>query len=477
MVYCWDAQRWVPDIDGLQITRRATDAMRRTQRADETGSDALRRWALESLNRPRINAMVELARKSKEMLLVAHSDFNADPWLLNVANGTVNLRTGQFHDHRREDYITKLSPVDYSPNAACPRWEQFIKQAMNDDEQMVSFMQRYAGMLATGSVDDQLFWVHFGEGNNGKSVFFSVLQRILGDDYATVAPPKLLVARRGEAHPTEIMELRGRRMVVAVESDRGAMLDMGRIKWWTSSEPVKARAMCQDFVSWRPTHKLALQTNHKPRISDASDGAWRRIRLVPWLVTVPENQRIASFDQKLFEAEAPGILAWMVRGAIEYASSGLQVPKLIMEQTQEYRQQQDQLADFIQDCCEVDREVPEPDRLEAQRYGYLTPTRQLMNEYHRWCEAQKLPPLHRLSAPDVKELLTRHYRCYEKVVRYGGGDEPPARCIVGLRFRNAASNLPLSSPEADPAALARLQAARNTMLRRNSITPEVPPCR
>jgi len=222
---------------------------------------------------------------------VQPEQLDADRMLFSCCNGTINLRTGELHPHLRDDLLTELAPVDFDPAAECPLWDRFLSEIMARDVDLLEFLQRLIGHCLTGRIDEQILLIFHGVGANGKSVFFEVVKAMMGDEYATDAAPDLLVTSRSDRHPTEIADLHGRRLVVAVENEEGRRLRVGFVKQSTGDPTLKGRRMKRDFFEFPRTHKTILVTNHRPRVPDSSHAIWRRIRLVPFKVVIPEERQ------------------------------------------------------------------------------------------------------------------------------------------------------------------------------------------
>ncbi|MBI4563844.1 MAG: hypothetical protein HY716_04020 [Planctomycetes bacterium] len=369
----WDGKRWTTDALA-QVERRA----KRTARTifdeakaakDPAEANRLAIHAAKSLSAARLDSMIALARCE---LAITPDDLDRGPWLLNVANGTIDLRTGELRPYRREDFLTKLCPVEFHPDATAPAWDRFLLEIMEGKDHLVRYLARMLGYCATGDVREDALWFFHGSGANGKTTVTGAISFVLGTDYSAIIAPELLLERRGEAHPTGLADLFGIRLAYTHEIDEGRKLAEGLTKQLTGRDCVKARRMREDFWSFVPTHKIILATNHKPEIHGGDYAIWRRIRLVPFNVTVPPEKQDKELPAKL-RAEAEGILAWLVRGAVAWYAEGLRDPAEVLAATAEYREEQDALAGFIEDCCIV---LP-PARASA---------RDLYTAYTRWVE-------------------------------------------------------------------------------------------
>lgn len=292
--------------------------------------------------------------------------FDRDPWLLNVQNGTLDLRDGQAvrRDHRPDDFLRKLAPVDYDPDAKAPTWEAFLRRIIvgkdaEGSDDLIGYLQRFAGYALTGVIREHVFPVFYGTGGNGKGTFLSTLGKILGD-YMVPLPEGMLLHRKHQPHPAELMTLKGARLAVASEINKDGSLNESRVKALTGGDRVQARGMHQNFDSgFDPTAKLVLVANHRPRVIDTSKGMWRRMNLVPFEQTIPEEEIDGALDEKLM-AEAPGILAWAVRGCMEWQRIGLAAPAAVRLATAAYQEESDFVGRWVRERCKVDRNVSWP---------------------------------------------------------------------------------------------------------------------
>ena len=331
--------------DGLTDPQRAKLAEDAGKLAGIAG--AMNTWAKTCQGRARLESMVKLA-ESELPIATKTDDFNLKPWALNVQNGTVDLRTGKLQPHERGDLLTALAPVDYEPGALCPTWDKFLHRIMDGDTEMVDFLRRAIGYSLTGDVSEQKLFFPHGGGSNGKSTFITTLLSLLGQDYAAQAAPELLVVGK-DRHPTEVADLYGKRLVASIEVEDGRRLAEGLVKQLTGGDKIKARLMRQDFFQFDPTHKMWLVANHKPVVKGTDYAIWRRILLIPFDVTITDEEKDPQLPAKLL-AEGPGILAWAVRGCLEWQRQGLGVPDSVKRATAAYRGDSDTLALFLAEC-------------------------------------------------------------------------------------------------------------------------------
>jgi len=279
------------------------------------------------------------------------NDFDADPWLLNVANGTLDLRTGQLRSHQRDDLISNIAQVTYDPNADHELWDAFLNRVTDGNEELYAYLRRFVGYLLVGDVSDRSLHFLYGLGANGKTVFCEVLQRLLGE-YAVTVSPDLIMLRRHSGIPNDVARLRGVRAVFMNETAQGARFDEAKLKDLTGGDTLSARFLHQEFFDFRPTHRLIIRGNHKPAINGTDNGIWDRLRLVPFTVTIPPADQDGDLRRKL-EVQLPGILNWALQGCREWQEGGLKPPIIITEAVRQYRDESDTLGRFVTECCTV----------------------------------------------------------------------------------------------------------------------------
>lgn len=355
----WDGSRWQRN-NGLaqEMAVETSRNVARMEPAGELASDddkaKLGNFQAASQSAQRISNMLSLATSAPQVARPA-ARFDAHPHLFNCANGTLDLETGTFRGAQREDNLTCAAPVVYDPEAACPLFDRFISQLWPHDPLIMPFIQRYLGYCLSGFVQEQKFVIWYGEGGNGKSTLFNTLTAILGP-YGFAADAEQL-ADSGYTNQTAqyfLAELKGKRFVVASETQSRHKLSESLVKKMTGGDEITARRIYGTPFTYEPTIKVILATNHKPEVYGQDYGMWRRLVMVPFAVLFGEPghpDRVMDMDIKL-RAELPGIFNWLVRGYADWRANGLQIPPSIAAATEEYRKEEDVLQEFFDDCCE-----------------------------------------------------------------------------------------------------------------------------
>ena len=370
----WTGQYWNKDEDG-GIVRLAIDLHRKALhdaaelRDDRARSEAVKE-AMTWGDAHMIKRMLDLA-KCDCRVVTSHRDFDADPFLLGVRNGVIELRTGGFRAAAPADLITKQAGSEFDATATCPRWVKFLDKVLASDAELIGYVQRFVGYTLTGDVSAQCFPFLYGSGKNGKSVFTETLQTLLGD-YAQRAPQSLLTASNNGREPSqEVARLQGARLVVGSETEEGARLAESRVKDITGGDTLTGRYLYQEAFDFRPCLKLWMFGNHKPEIRGTDEGIWRRMRLIPFTVQIREEERDVNLPTAL-RHELPGILRWALEGTRNWIlEGGLRTPHLVVVASDEYRQDEDSLAEFIQ--AELVREA-----------DARAPTKEVFERYRKW---------------------------------------------------------------------------------------------
>lgn len=309
------------------------------------------KFAMKSETRYQIESMLRLAQ-SDPRLSAATEDFDTDKYMFNVENGTIDLRSGELREHRPEDMITKIAPVEYNEEVMPERFLSFLEEISCGRYDIVDFMHHYLGYALTGNISEQCLSVFYGHGCNGKSVFINTLSKIFGN-YAVEADVSTFMIQKHNNIPNDIARLKGARLVTARESEQGQRLAESLVKSMTGGDTLVARYLYGEFFSFQSEFKLILVTNHLPRIRGTDHAIWRRIRLIPFDYKVPEQLKDPTLEDKLWE-ERNGIFRWLLEGCLNWQEKGLPKSESVEAATGEYRTEQDRLADFISHRCHVD---------------------------------------------------------------------------------------------------------------------------
>jgi putative DNA primase/helicase len=349
----WAGTHW--STDDAQVTRAAQEALRGIFDEIKDAPDHLKKplfsWALKSCSTRAVRDALTLV-KHAERVCCDDKTFDQDHWLLNVKNGTLDLRSGELREHRRDDYITKKILVDFDPAAPAAGWDAFLDRVTGGDEDLQAYLQRIAGYCLTGSIEEQKLFFLYGSGSNGKSVFLEVLRALLGS-YARSLDFNSLVVAQNPKIPNDMAALRGVRLAVSSEVEDGQRLAESRVKDITGGDTISVRFLHKEFFDLKPEFKLAIRGNSKPKVRGRDEGIWRRIDLVPFTQTISGNEVNKHLFFELCK-ELPGVLAWAVRGCLDWQENGLQQPESVLGATREYRRECNSLAAFIEECCALD---------------------------------------------------------------------------------------------------------------------------
>lgn len=348
----WDGRRWA--TTSKPIPEAIASARAIAERGRQDGNAVLAKWGVTSEARSRLDATIALA-ETMPTIRVDPAALDADPWALCVANGTLDLRTGELRPHDPEDLITKLAPVPYDASAPCPRFDRFLGEVFSGDVDLALYVLRYLGYSLTGVIREHALGLWHGpQGRNGKGTLLGVAQAIMGD-YATTIAPHVLMSQAHTQHPTSLMRLRGVRLAVAQEVNEGRQWNEALVKTLTGGDRITAHYMRQDEVTFEPTHKLVVAVNARPRVLGSGDAFWSRVHLVPWLVSFAGREQTDLADA--LKAEAPGILRLLVMGCTAWQQHGLRPPRTVLAHVDEYKRSQDTIGAFLRACTYDDGEV------------------------------------------------------------------------------------------------------------------------
>lgn len=384
----WNEARWkMSDPLGVQELAKSVSShlWRESEDVPEDQREEYKKWSKKTQSRSAIENMISLARSEVEIQL---ESFDKDPLLFNCENGTVNIETFEIKPYDRNDFITKKANVRFVSGTKCDKWLAFLDQIMAGNDDMVAFLQRAAGYTLSGSIQEQKLFFCFGSGQNGKSVFLTVLQDIFGD-YARTIRAKAFMEKKNDSQLDSLSPMVGARFVRASEIAQTAKLDEALIKDITGGEMVPARLLYQEPFEFKSVSKLWLHGNHKPRISGSDFGIWRRMLLIPFEVTIPENERDHLLVEKLLK-EREGIFQWALIGYQMWKAEGLNPPQIITAATKEYEIESDAIGEFL---------------TEHTQRNEFAQTRSLdfYQAYAKWCEENGYRALsHKSLAMDLK---------------------------------------------------------------------------
>lgn len=377
----WDGTRWAHDrTEGVhEEARQWVIDLVATVAGVGASSDDVKR-AASYRNRAKLDAALTMARRV-DGIAAGPDEFDVNPDLLNVANGVVDLRTGELSVHDPALRLTRLAPVDYVPGAHCADVGELLRVV---DREVVDWLSRLVGYAATGHTSEDVVAVLDGSGANGKSTLLEALGAVLGD-YAGAVSPQLVMRTSHEPHPTIKADLMGRRLVWVSETEEGGSFRMEQVKALTGGDQISARFMRGDFFTFAPTHTLVIATNHRPAVNSTEHAAWRRLRLVPFPHTYKPAHEAGPGDRvqdpglrrRLVtgKAQREALLAWIVAGAVEWYRTGLGACPAIDAAGRQWRQAEDVVLRFITECLTFEA-------------GGFTRGRDLYVTYVGWCAAE-----------------------------------------------------------------------------------------
>ncbi len=397
----WTGCRWVPnEAAGVQYVQKMVRRMYAivVKMQDASARQTLAEFAASCESAHRIRAIVYLAQHHPR-LCIGMECFDSDPMLFNCQNGTLDLRTDELHQHRREDRITNISPIVFDSNATCPLWEEALKVWLPNPQE-IECAQIAAGYSFTGLVDEEKFFCLFGPEASGKTTFVEGVKMVAGN-YARTSDFETFLKKKhanGGGARGDIARLKGARIVTSSETNDGTELGAGLIKNITGKETITARHMYKQEFEFMPTFKLWLVANHPPYI-DPDDGAmWRRLIRLPFVHSIPADQRDPAVKRRLLDPveSGPGILNWIVAGVRKWQEFGLLVPPSVVESGEELRAEMDSSGEFFED------------RL---MFGgsFQTPSSAIREAYTLWADTASIPHSRRLGPKGIsKKLKTRN---------------------------------------------------------------------
>lgn len=344
----YEGTHWIEDVRGA--ARREVLDVLNAALAESLGDEKLRRDVAKCESAAGVNGVLEIASSLVEFAATV-DDLDADPYLLNTPAGTLDLRTGQVQAHEPGDRLTKITRGNYVPGGASGAWTTFLEQVIPDAAER-AYLARLVGQALYGRITEHVFPVLTGTGANGKSTATTALAFALGDYVTAIDPALLMVQDRARSGSTELMQLLGARLVIGQETDEGRKLDEATMKRLTGGDMLTARRLYRDPVTWAPTHTLVYVSNHLPQVKANDPATWRRLRVVPFEVVVPPEQRDPQLGERL-ELAADEVVTWAVSGYRDYLEGGMKEPASVLRATDAYKAEADHVRQFLDDACEV----------------------------------------------------------------------------------------------------------------------------
>jgi len=413
----WDDNGWVDDDTGkvMRLAKRTIESLHKdallTSNEEEKG--ALRAHAMACQSSIRLNAMIELARTELEVVLMPEK-FDADPMMLGVKNGVVDLRTGAFRPARRDDYISRRCNVDFDAAAKCPAWEGFLSEVTDGDAEYTAFLARVVGYILTGKVNEEVMFVAWGDGSNGKSTFRETIFAMMGT-YAVNSDSGLLISQRDpSAASPDVAKLCGRRLVTINETQDDDRLNEARMKFVTGNDTITARVLHCNPFDFMPTHKGILTTNHLPNVAGTDDGVWRRLCKLTFTAKFRKEDAGTDIDfrEHRLMPELSGILNWAIAGCLEWQKQRLNPPKVVREASADYRKSMDTTARWRAGRCEKDPKA-------------VSPSASLYDDYMAWAADE-----------GVKSVSSTKFGRALSEAGFTKDRANNARVTLGLRLKN-----------------------------------------
>lgn len=362
--YYYDSMKWCVDNIGvvLRMADKSVEAMKAEARlylqADEENGGDMAKAFEKHMKASRSN-------KSKKAMLnevehhipVLPAQMDKYRMALNTPSGIINLKNGEVRAHNPEYYFTKITSVDCSQTAECPRWLAFLDDIFAGDKELIRYIQKAVGYTLTGSTAEQCAFFLYGTGRNGKSTFIDVIRDVFGDYAANIQPETIMVRNsQSSAINSDIARLKGARLVTSVEPNEGVRINEGLLKQLTGDDTVTARKLYSEEFEFKPEFKLWMATNHKPIIRGTDTGIWRRIHMIPFNVQIPEDKVDKNLTHKL-KAEMTAIFKWCIDGCILWQREGLKMPSAVLQSVREYKREMDVISAFIEDRCVLEGSV------------------------------------------------------------------------------------------------------------------------
>lgn len=323
-----------------------------------------------SENYSRINAAIKILQSMPD-IVVRNSIFDRNDTLFNVLNGTIDLKTKTIKKHDRNDYITRISKINYVPGAVCPVFNKFLNDIFDSNKNLIEHEQRKLGYCLSGLTSEQKLFINFGSGCNGKSTLIEVYRALMGN-YCINIPIECLMSKDIPGISNDIVRLRFARLATTGEVEIGKKLAESQAKLLTGGDYITARALYSEPIEFRNKAKIMMGTNHLPGVRGQEHGMFRRFDITPFNVTIPKSKIDKNLFNKLLQ-ELPGILNWALDGFLKWQEHGLGEYQEIIQSVENYRVSQDPIATFINECCIKGLELK-------------APANELYQEYKNWCQ-------------------------------------------------------------------------------------------
>jgi putative DNA primase/helicase len=380
----WDGKRWTVDETGQALRRAKDTIISLLRQAAEAKNEGGEKFARASLNARPLHAMLALAQPE---LPITPAELDRSPRLLNFTNGTVDLRTGVLHPHRRSDHITRIVAFAYNPRAPCKRWLAFLSEIMGGGpdaaeaecaraKELADYLQLSLGYSITGEVTEKAVFVAHGAGDNGKTTLLSVVRDLIHEYAVTVGLDLLTTRDESNNVAAARAKLLGARLVISSETEEGQRLSAARLKRICQGPggEIEACRKYENPITFPETHKLFIDANHKPELPVADAAVWNRLHLIPFTVTIPKDRQDRELKAKLLK-EGEGILAWLVHGARQWYVNGLPASQAVVDATAAWRDELDRLRVYLDEFTE---------RADGKEAWLLN--RVLYQAYKSWCE-------------------------------------------------------------------------------------------
>ena len=379
----WNQKQWKSD-EVLEIVNMAKDTVSEMIKAagieviNATGEDQVKiakqkfKDTIKGKSEKSIKSMLDLAKSD---LPVIASELDQDVFLLNCQNGIVDLKTKKLLPHNPDYKMSKIAKANFLPEKKMNLFGEFLKDITCGDDEMADYFQQVCGMAAIGKVFHEGMCIFYGGGRNGKTTFLNCISEVFGDYSCTIDADALMAQRDGKQMSNGAISVEGKRFAWAEESEEGKRLSSAVLKKLSSTAPILEKMMYQNQRSFKPSHTLILATNHLPKVGSTDTGTWRRIAVVPFKAVFEGKKEIKDYASVLFAEDGDAILSWIVEGASKYIANGCNVvsPKIVKAATEQYKNSEDWISNFIFECCETGE--------------YEETGGNLFESYKNWCAA------------------------------------------------------------------------------------------